>query len=45
MQTDTVRFMFDGERIGDENTPADLGLEDGDQIDAMVTQIGGGSEV
>ena len=36
--------MFDGERIGQEHTPADLGLEDGDQIDAMVEQLGGGIE-
>ena len=38
-------IVFDGERINQEQTPADLGLEDGDQIDAMVEQLGGGSEV
>lgn len=45
VQANTTRFMFDGERIGEEHTPAALGLEDGDQIDAMVEQLGGGSEV
>ena len=45
VQANTTRFMFDGERINQEQTPADLGLEDGDQIDAMVEQLGGGSEV
>lgn len=34
--------MFDGERIQEGQTPNELGLEDGDQIDAMVEQLGGG---
>lgn len=38
----TVRFLFDGERIHDESTPEALGMEDGDEIDAMVEQTGGG---
>jgi small ubiquitin-related modifier len=37
----TVRFLFDGQRIQEGNTPNDLNLEDNDQIDAMVEQSGG----
>jgi Ubiquitin-like protein (sentrin) len=37
----TVRFLFDGVRIQENNTPNDLNLEDNDQIDAMVEQTGG----
>ncbi|ORY49980.1 ubiquitin-like protein [Rhizoclosmatium globosum] len=38
---DTVRFKFDGAAVTMTQTPADLGLEDGDSIDAFVQQIGG----
>ncbi|KAI9503311.1 putative ubiquitin [Coemansia spiralis] len=38
----TVRFLVDGERINADNTPESLGLEDGDAIDAMTEQVGGG---
>ncbi|CAG9319046.1 unnamed protein product [Blepharisma stoltei] len=37
----TVRFLFDGERIQETSTPVSLGMEDGDEIDAMVEQTGG----
>ncbi|CEL93224.1 unnamed protein product [Vitrella brassicaformis CCMP3155] len=37
-----VRFLFDGERVHPHQTPEELGLEDGDVIDAMVQQVGGG---
>jgi small ubiquitin-related modifier len=37
----TVRFLFDGERILETATPTDLGMEEGDEIDAMVEQTGG----
>ncbi|OMJ80391.1 hypothetical protein SteCoe_19343 [Stentor coeruleus] len=37
----TVRFLFDGQRIQETNTPNDLHLEENDQIDAMVEQTGG----
>ncbi|KAK0520092.1 SUMO protein smt3 [Tilletia horrida] len=36
-----IRFVFDGERITDEDTPATLNMEDNDEIDAMVEQVGG----
>ena len=34
-------FLYDGERISPENTPEQLGMEDNDEIDAMIHQIGG----
>ncbi|MES1916328.1 MAG: hypothetical protein MHM6MM_008156 [Cercozoa sp. M6MM] len=36
-----VRFLFDGERIKGDQTPADLEMEDNDEVDAMVEQQGG----
>lgn len=39
----TFKFTFDGQRIRPEMTPAELGMEDGDQIDAHLTQVGGRS--
>lgn len=30
------RFLYDGNRIGDEDTPASLQMEDNDSIDVMV---------
>ena len=37
-----VRFMLDGENINEESTPADMDLEDNDQIDCFLAQVGGG---
>jgi small ubiquitin-related modifier len=37
----TVRFIFDGQRVNPAATPADLGLENGDIIDCFMEQIGG----
>eukprot|EP01084_Bolivina_argentea_P105258 188435_1 len=37
----SIRFLFDGDRIAPESTPLDLGMEDEDEIDAMVEQHGG----
>ena len=37
-----VVFLFDGERIRTDQTPADLDMEDKDEIDAMMHQTGGG---
>ena len=39
------RFIFDGERLKDDDTPDKLEMENGDEIDVMVEQTGGGSEV
>ncbi len=33
---DLDRFLYDGTRIGDDDTPASLGMEDNDSIDVMV---------
>jgi small ubiquitin-related modifier len=37
----SVRFLFDGERIAPTQSPKDLDMEDGDVIDVMVEQVGG----
>ncbi|KAJ8516715.1 hypothetical protein ONZ45_g6000 [Pleurotus djamor] len=37
----TFRFTYDGERIKADDTPGSLGMEDGDQVDAHLEQIGG----
>jgi len=39
--TSTIRFLYDGRRIQPDSTPKDLGMEDGDIIDAMLQQTGG----
>eukprot|EP00611_Tribonema_gayanum_P003692 TRINITY_DN1293_c0_g1_i2.p1 TRINITY_DN1293_c0_g1~~TRINITY_DN1293_c0_g1_i2.p1 ORF type:complete len:130 (+),score=46.17 TRINITY_DN1293_c0_g1_i2:48-437(+) len=41
LQVDQLRFMSDGKRIKAEDTPADCGLEDGDQLDCMMEAQGG----
>ncbi|RDB21923.1 Ubiquitin-like protein SMT3 [Hypsizygus marmoreus] len=38
----TFKFTYDGARVQPTDTPGDLGMEDGDQIDAHLEQIGGG---
>ena len=35
------RFIFDGERIKDDDSPDTLEMENGDEIDVMVEQTGG----
>jgi len=37
----TIRFLYDGERINEDDTPASLDMDDNDTIDAMVEQVGG----
>nr|GAT47272.1 predicted protein [Mycena chlorophos] len=37
----SIRFLYDGERINDDDTPNSLEMEDNDTIDVMVEQIGG----
>ncbi|CEL60208.1 Small ubiquitin-related modifier OS=Caenorhabditis elegans GN=smo-1 PE=1 SV=1 [Rhizoctonia solani AG-1 IB] len=39
----TFRFLYDGNRINDEDTPFSLDMENDDTIDVMVEQVGGGS--
>jgi len=38
----TLRFVFEGQRVLAQMTPAELNLEDGDTIDAQLEQLGGG---
>jgi hypothetical protein len=40
-----VRFMLDGENINEESTPADMDLEDNDQIDCFLAPVGGGERL
>lgn len=41
VQPDVLRFLLDGVRIQGEQTPKMLELEDQDQIDCGLEQIGG----
>jgi len=37
----TIRFLYDGNRINDDDTPESLDMADNDTIDVMVEQVGG----
>ncbi|TFK25864.1 small ubiquitin-related modifier [Coprinopsis marcescibilis] len=37
----SIRFLYDGSRIQDDDTPSSLDMEDNDTIDVMVEQVGG----
>lgn len=37
----SLRFLFDGERVNKDDTPGSLGMEDGDKIEALNQQTGG----
>ncbi|VFQ58657.1 unnamed protein product [Cuscuta campestris] len=41
MELSSVAFLFDGRRLRPEQTPDELEMEDGDEIDAMLHQTGG----
>ena len=41
VRMNSVRFLFDGQRISANQTPSELEMEDGDVIDVMVEQLGG----
>jgi small ubiquitin-related modifier len=36
-----VRFLFDGERLHEGQSPKELGMENGDEIDVVIEQVGG----
>ena len=36
-----IRFLFDGNRVQPEQTAEDIGMEDGDIMDAVTEQTGG----
>ncbi|KAF7290591.1 Ubiquitin-like protein SMT3 [Mycena indigotica] len=40
-ESGTFKFVYEGKRIGKEDTPGDLDIEDGDQIDCFLEQLGG----
>ncbi|XP_019088435.1 PREDICTED: putative small ubiquitin-related modifier 8 [Camelina sativa] len=40
-QISTFRFLFDGTRIKFNQTPNEIGLEEEDEIEAFVEQLGG----
>jgi len=37
----TFKFIYDGERLQPQDTPAERGMESGDIIDAHLEQLGG----
>ncbi|KIY64280.1 ubiquitin-like protein [Cylindrobasidium torrendii FP15055 ss-10] len=37
----SIRFLYDGERINEDDTPSSLDMEENDTIDVMVEQVGG----
>ncbi len=41
VEVSSIRFLLDGERILDTDTPKMLELEDEDQIDCVLQQVGG----
>ena len=41
VQASSLRFLLDGERIQGDQTPKQLELDDQDQIDCMLEQMGG----
>ena len=44
VQRSSLRFLLDGESILPTQTPKMLELEDQDQIDCMLEQVGGGGQ-
>mmetsp|Transcript_6554 Transcript_6554/g.15164 ORF Transcript_6554/g.15164 Transcript_6554/m.15164 type:complete len:94 (+) Transcript_6554:40-321(+) len=41
IQMGNVIFLFDGQRLNPAQTPAELEMEDEDEVDAMLQQVGG----
>jgi len=41
VQVGSLRFLLDGERIKEGDTPKTLELEENDQVDCMLEQVGG----
>ncbi|KAH7886588.1 ubiquitin-related domain-containing protein [Phlebopus sp. FC_14] len=40
--SNTFKFVFEGKRLNAADTPAEMDMEDGDMIDAVLEQLGGG---
>ncbi|BBG99959.1 small ubiquitin-like modifier 2, partial [Prunus dulcis] len=45
VELNSIAFLFDGRRLRAEQTPDELEMEDGDEIDAMLHQTGGAEAV
>jgi len=41
IDSNSIRFLYDGQRIQAEQTPKELDMEDNDIIDAVLQQTGG----
>ncbi|KAL5562115.1 hypothetical protein UlMin_031862 [Ulmus minor] len=41
VEMNSIAFLFDGRRLRAEQTPDELEMDDGDEIDAMLHQTGG----
>mmetsp|Transcript_5040 Transcript_5040/g.12173 ORF Transcript_5040/g.12173 Transcript_5040/m.12173 type:complete len:96 (-) Transcript_5040:85-372(-) len=41
LQFDQIRFLFDGNRLRENQTPEELDMDNDDVIDAMLFQVGG----
>ncbi|CAA2984755.1 small ubiquitin-related modifier 1-like isoform X3 [Olea europaea var. sylvestris] len=41
VEFNSIAFLFDGRRLRGEQTPDELEMEEGDEIDAMLHQTGG----
>ena len=41
LSSQNVRFLFDGERLRENQTPLELSMENGDEIDVVIEQVGG----
>ncbi|KAJ7074590.1 ubiquitin-related domain-containing protein [Mycena amicta] len=40
-ESGTFKFVYEGKRVSKEDTPGALDIEDGDQIDCFLEQLGG----
>ncbi|XP_022846024.1 small ubiquitin-related modifier 1-like isoform X2 [Olea europaea var. sylvestris] len=45
VDVNAIAFLFDGRRLRPEQTPDELEMEDGDEIDAMLHQTGGAAQL
>eukprot|EP00898_Chlorokybus_atmophyticus_P006107 jgi/Chlat1/6498/Chrsp45S05987 len=41
VEPNAIAFLFDGRRLREDQTPDELEMDDGDEIDAMLHQTGG----
>lgn len=41
VQASSLRFLMDGDRVKEDDTPLSLDLEDQDMLDCMLEQTGG----